>query len=97
MWCTSSTFGVSSEHLNYKKHPLVRALYRFHLYYHASRVLKRLHVPLPYEAGVNAADSPHTSEEFFKVCEDYGVPQDSIRYRDKKILLDLSARCELAR
>ena len=32
MWCTSSACGVSSAHLNYKKHPMIRAVYRFHVY-----------------------------------------------------------------
>ena len=31
-WCTSSACGVSSEHLTYTKHPMVRSLYRFHVY-----------------------------------------------------------------
>ena len=26
MWCASSTCGVSSAHLNYKKHPMIRAV-----------------------------------------------------------------------
>ena len=34
VWCTSSACGVSSVHLNYKKHPMIRAVYRFHVYYH---------------------------------------------------------------
>ena len=34
MWCASSTCGVSSAHLNYKKHPMIRSVYRFHVYYH---------------------------------------------------------------
>ena len=40
VWCTSSACGVSSVHLNYKKHPMIRAVYRFHVYYHVRRVLK---------------------------------------------------------
>ena len=48
------------------------------------RVLKRLQVPLPYEAGFNAADNPYTNEEFFKLNEDYKVPYDPMRYRDEK-------------
>ena len=63
---------------------MVRSLYRFHVYYHVRRVLKRLQVPLPYEGGFNAADNPYTNEEFFKVCEDYGVPHDPLRHRDEK-------------
>ena len=63
VWCTSSACGVSSEHLNYTKHPM---MYQFHIYYHVRQVLKRLQVPLPHETGFNADDNPYTSEEFFK-------------------------------
>ena len=84
VWCASSACGVPSEHLNYTKHPLVRALYRFHVYYHMRRVLKRLQVPLPHKASFNAADNPYTKEEFFKICEDYGVLHDPMRYRHEK-------------
>ena len=42
VWCTSSTCGVSSEHLNYTKHPMIRSVYRFQVYYHVRQVLKRL-------------------------------------------------------
>ena len=34
VFCASSACGVSSAHLNYTKHPMVRAVYRFHVYYH---------------------------------------------------------------
>ena len=34
VWCASSACGVSSAHLNYKKHPMIRAVYRLHVYYH---------------------------------------------------------------
>ena len=39
---------------------------------------------MPHKASFNAADNPYTKEEFFKVCEDYGVPHDPMRYKDKK-------------
>ena len=48
------------------------------------RVLKRLQTPLPHETGFNASDNPYTSSEFFKICEDYGVLNDPMRYRDEK-------------
>ena len=54
------------------------------MYYHVRRILKRWQVPLPHEAGFNAADNPYTNEEFFKICEDYEVPHDPMRYRDEK-------------
>ena len=33
VWCTSSACGVSSAHLNYTKHPMIKSVYRFHVYY----------------------------------------------------------------
>ena len=41
VFCASSAYGVSSEHLNYAKHPMGRADYRFHVYYHVRQVLNR--------------------------------------------------------
>ena len=34
VWCASSACGVSSAHLNYTTHPMIRAVYHFHMYYH---------------------------------------------------------------
>ena len=84
VFCALSACGVSLAHLNYTKHPMIRSVYRFHIYYHVRRVLKRLQVPLPHETGFNAADNPYTESEFLKICEDYGVPNDPMRYRDEK-------------
>ena len=84
VWCTSSACGVSSVHLNYKKHPMIRSVYRFHMYYHVRQVLKRLQTPLPHETGFSTADNLYTESEFLKICEDYRVPNDPTRYRDEK-------------
>ena len=48
------------------------------------RVLKRLQTPLPHETSFNTADNPYMRSEFLKICEDYGVPNDPMRYRDEK-------------
>ena len=39
---------------------------------------------MPHESSFNAADNPYTNEEFFKICEDYKAPNDSLKYRDDK-------------
>ena len=62
---------------------MIRSVYCFHVYYHMRRVLKKLQVALPHETGFNAADNPYTESEFLKICEDYGVPNDPMRYRDE--------------
>ena len=82
--CASSACGVSSVHLNYKKHPMIRAVYHFHVYYHVRRVLKRLQVPLPDKTSFNVADNPYTESEFLTICEDYRVPNDPMKYLDEK-------------
>ena len=84
VFCASSACGISSDHLNYKKHSLVRAVYRFHVYYHIRRVLKRLQAVLPHEDNFNPADNPYTEKEFFNLCHEYNVPNDPMRYRFEK-------------
>ena len=49
-----------------------------------TRVLKRLQVVLPHETSFNAANNPYTESEFLKICEDYRVTNDPIRYRNEK-------------
>ena len=48
------------------------------------RILEKLQVPLPHETGFNVADNPYTESEFFKICEDYRVPNDPTKSRDEK-------------
>ena len=63
---------------------MIRLVYCFHVYYHVRRILKNLQVPLPHDTGFNVADNPYTESEFFKICEDYRVPNDPMKYRDQK-------------
>ena len=46
VFCASSACGVSVEHLNAKE-PMIRSVYRFHVYYRIGRILKILEIPLP--------------------------------------------------
>ena len=39
---------------------------------------------MPHETSFNAADNPYTESEFLKICEDYRVPNDPIKYQDEK-------------
>ena len=66
VFCALSACGVSSAHLNYTKHPMIRSVYRFHVYYHVRRILKRLQTQLPHKTGFNTADNPYTESEFLK-------------------------------
>ena len=70
--------------MNHKKHCAIRAVYRFQVYYHVKRILKKLQVSLPHKAVFNAVDNPYSNKEFSKTCKDYEVPHDPMKYRNDK-------------
>ena len=39
---------------------------------------------MPHKTGFNTADNPYTESEFLKICEDYKVPNNPMKYPDKK-------------
>ena len=39
---------------------------------------------MPHESSFNAYDNPYTSSECFKICKDYGGPNDPMKYKDEK-------------
>ena len=82
VFCASSACGVSSEHLNYKKHAMVESPYRVHIYYHVRRVLKRLHF-LCRTKLVLMLSIILTAARGSSVCEDHKVPHGAVKYRDK--------------
>ena len=72
VFCASSACGVSVEHLNAKK-PIIRSVYRFHVYYNIRRILKILGIPLPYENSFNKYNTLHNHEMLIKISGEYGV------------------------
>ena len=83
VFCTSSACGVSVEHLNAKE-PMIRSIYRFHVYYHIRRILKILEIPLPYENSFNQFNNQYNHEKYIHVCSEYGVSNDLTKWRNQK-------------
>ena len=83
VFCASSACGVSVEHLNAKE-PMIRSIYRFHVYYHIRRILKILEIPLPYENSFNQYNNPYNHEKFIEICSEYGVSNDLTKWRNQK-------------
>ena len=83
VFCASSACGVSVEHLNAKE-PMIRSIYRFHVYYHIRRILKILEIPLPYENSFNQFNNPYNHEKFIGICSEYGVSNDLTKWRNQK-------------
>ena len=82
VFCASSACGVSVEHLNAKE-PMIRSIYRFHVYYHIRRILKILEIPLPYENSFNQFN-PYNHEKYIHICSEYGVSNDLTKWRNQK-------------
>ena len=83
VFCASSACGVSVEHLNAKE-PMIRNIYRFHVYYHIRRILKILEIPLPYENSFNQYSNPYNHEKFTGICSEYSVSNDLTKWRNQK-------------
>ena len=75
LFCATSALGISYQHLN---HPnlLVRAVYRFHLYFHVRSILHNLGTPLPYEDGFSKVKNSYINSAYYAICDDYGVDAD---------------------
>ena len=83
VFCASSACGVSVEHLNAKE-PMIRSIYRFHVYYHIRRILKILEIPLPYENSFNQYNNSYNHEKFIGICSEYGVSNNLTTWRNQK-------------
>ena len=83
VFCASSACGVSVEHLNAKE-PMIRSIYRIHVYYHIRRILKILEIPLPYENSFNEFNNPYNHEKYIHICSEYGVSNDLTKWRNQK-------------
>ena len=83
VFCASSACGVSVKHMNAKK-PMIKSIYRFHVYYHIRRILKIIEIPLPYENSLNQYNNPCNHEKFIKICGEYGVSNDLTKWRNQK-------------
>ena len=79
------------EHLNAKE-PMIRSVYRFHVYYHIRKILKILEIPLPYENSFNQYNNPYNHERFIKICGEYGVSNDLTKWRYRKYFSSWQSR-----
>ena len=70
--CASSGLGISTEHLNAKE-PMVKALYRFHVYYHIRRILRRILAPIPNEDGFDKYNNAFSKEQVQRIGNEYGI------------------------
>ena len=75
MFCITSALGISWQHLN---HPnlLVRAVYRFHVYFHIRLIFHELGISLPHEDGFSKVKNDYDYRVYCIACGQYGVNPD---------------------
>ena len=89
--CATSGLGVSVAHLNAKQ-PLVRAVYRFHAYYHVRRILKRMLVPLPGSDAFDKYNNPYSLEQVRRLGREYGVSTENLGIYENKYYLERTGK-----
>ena len=87
MHCATSGLGVSTEHLSAKQ-SLVKALYRFHTYYHVRRILKRMLTPLPGTESFDKYNNAFSLKEVRRIGDEYGCSTKSLRIYENKYYFD---------
>ena len=66
------------------KKPMIRNIYRFHVYCHIRRILKLPENPLTYENSFSQYNNPYNHEKFIKICGEYGVSNDLRKWSNRK-------------
>ena len=90
-FCTvTSALGISWQHLN---HPnlFVRAVYRFHVYFHIRLILHELRISLTHEDGFSKIKNAYIKGAYYSSCDDYGVdPTETWMYGDWFYITDFA-------
>ena len=82
MFCVTSALSISWQHLN---HPnlLVRAVCRFHVYFHVRLTLHELRISLPHEDHFSKVKNAYEKRAYYSVFDQYGVnPDETWMYGD---------------
>ena len=70
MFAATSALGISWQHLNHPSLP-VRAVYRFHVYFHVRFTLHKLRISLPHEDGFSKVKNDYENRAYYSVCDAY--------------------------
>ena len=75
MFCVTSALGISWQSLNHLN-LLVRAVYRFHVYFHVQLILHDQGISLPHEDGFSKVKNAYMRSAYYSICNDYRVTSD---------------------
>ena len=77
IWAATTGCGVSKEdHLRHKN-PIIRSVFRFHVYYQIRKILNEMQCPLPSDSSFNALDNGIDKNIFQKICAEFSISPDA--------------------
>jgi hypothetical protein len=85
VWCATTGCGVSKTHHLQHKDPIIRSVFRFHVYFQIRRILNELQCPLPTEDSWDALNNSMDRSAYARICSEFGINQQDWRQK-----LDLS-------
>ena len=78
IWCASTGCGISTRDHLMGGDGLTQSLFRFSVYYQASKILKQLKVPLPNDKAFHANNNGNIDvDEYAAICREFGVSKDT--------------------
>ena len=82
VWCATSGSGISK--INHLQHedPMIRSLFRFHVYYQIRRILNEMQCPLPTDDSFNPLNNGISMSVFEKICSEFDI-SPSTNFRQK--------------
>ena len=73
VWCATTGCGVSAQDHLQAPEPLMRSIYRFHVYYQTRRILAEIQAPLSQDQAWSATNNPYDRRAYERICNEFGV------------------------
>ena len=77
VWCATSGCGVDYQNHLQSKDPIIRSLFKFHVYYQIRRILFEMNDALPQDKSWNAFDSSFNQKAYEQICDEFKVNKNS--------------------
>ena len=82
VWAATTGCGISKQDHLRNKDPIIRSIFRFHVYYQIRRILNEMQCPIPNDFSFNALDNPYDKNAFERICAEFGIsPQSDFRQK----------------
>ena len=82
VFCATSGCGISVDHLN-SSLPMLRSVYRFHVYFQIRKILKELRVVLPFEVEFEKYNNRYDQTRYNKISAEFHLNSDQSIWRNQ--------------